>query len=89
MACACQLPNLPAAGQPVGGSASGARANDLHLLELSSFSWSQPPLTGAAPPSPRQAAALAIVHGHYLLVRRASWRTARRATALQSHCSKA
>lgn len=43
--------------------------NDLHLLELSSFSWTQPQLTGQAAPSPRQAAALTIIHGHYLLVR--------------------
>jgi hypothetical protein len=52
---------------PAGGHASGGRTNDLLLLELSGWTWSQPTTTGTAP-SPRSGAALCIGHGRYLVI---------------------
>lgn len=50
-----------------GGHASGGRANDLLLLELSGWTWSQPATTGTAP-SPRSGAAMCVAHGRYLII---------------------
>lgn len=62
--CSCLLAcYLPSAG----GHASGGRTNDLLLLELSGWTWSQPTTTGTAP-SPRSGAALCIGHGRYLVI---------------------
>lgn len=58
----------PLRGALSGGSTASGRTNDVHLLELSSCSWSQIPPTGTPPPPPRQCAAVAIAHGRYLLV---------------------
>jgi hypothetical protein len=52
---------------PAGGHAAGGRTNDLLLLELSGWTWSQPATTGTAP-SPRSGAAMCIAHGRYLVV---------------------
>lgn len=54
-------------GGAAGGHASGGRTNDMLLLELSDWVWSQPATTGTAP-SPRSGAALCIGHGRYLVV---------------------
>ena len=51
----------------VGGHAKGSRSNDLHLLELSDWSWSQPNTSGTAPP-PRSYAGACVGHGHYLFI---------------------
>jgi hypothetical protein len=50
-----------------GGHASAGRTNDLLLLELSGWTWSQPVTTGTAP-SPRSGSALCIGHGRYLVI---------------------
>jgi hypothetical protein len=52
---------------PAGGHAIGGRTNDLFLLDLSVWQWSQPPFAGTSP-SPRQAAAVAIGRGNLLVV---------------------
>ena len=41
------------------GGAGAGRCNDLFLLDLVTWAWSRPPLTGTAP-SPRQGAALTV-----------------------------
>ncbi len=51
----------------VGGHAIGGRTNDLFLLDLSAWQWSQPAMAGTAP-SPRQASAITICHGNLLFV---------------------
>jgi hypothetical protein len=51
----------------LGGHASGGRTNDLLLLELSGWTWSQPAITGT-PPSPRSGAAMCVGHGRYLVI---------------------
>ncbi len=50
-----------------GGHASTGRTNDLLLLELSGWTWSQPVTTGTAP-SPRSGSALCMGHGRYLVI---------------------
>lgn len=50
-----------------GGHALGGRTNDLFLLDLSAWQWSQPATAGNAP-SPRQASAICIGHGNLLFV---------------------
>lgn len=50
-----------------GGHASSGRTNDLLLLELSGWTWSQPVTTGTAP-SPRSGAAMCVGHGRYLVI---------------------
>lgn len=49
------------------GHATGGRTNDLLLLELSGWTWSQPTTTGTAP-SPRSNAAITVGNGHYLII---------------------
>jgi hypothetical protein len=49
------------------GHATGGRTNDLLMLELSAWSWSQPSTSGTAP-SPRSGAALTLGNGHYLII---------------------
>jgi hypothetical protein len=50
-----------------GGHAIGGRTNDMFLLDLSAWQWSQPAFSGNAP-SPRQACALCIGRGNLLFV---------------------
>jgi len=54
-------------GLPAAGHATGGRTNDLLMLELSAWSWSQPSTSGTAP-SPRSGAALTLGNGHYLII---------------------
>lgn len=49
------------------GHATGGRTNDLLLLELSAYAWSQPVTSGTAP-SPRSNAAITVANGHYLII---------------------
>lgn len=51
----------------LGGHAAGARTNDLFMLDLSSWIWSQPPTSGT-PPSPRSGAAMCVGNGHFLFI---------------------
>jgi hypothetical protein len=49
------------------GHATGGRTNDLLLLELSGWTWTQPNTSGTAP-SPRSCAAITVGNGHHLII---------------------
>jgi hypothetical protein len=49
------------------GHATGGRTNDLLLLELSGWTWTQPSTSGTAP-SPRSCAAITVGNGHHLII---------------------